>query len=237
MGVASLRGQQVIGGHIFVLGKRTKRVASVAGHDDRELEEIAREYRKFKEQNHPWVAEMRGEWRWCENPSCLNAFYAKQDRIRTRKALFCSYQCGRMGFQVWSDGLDDHCQWFRNLKLEKAAEWLVGITISQDDASLRILQALLRRKTEKRRVQSVLSELMRPRWSIEQDMVRQFLQTAEGKPLRQLIEQGKGDGVPRALLELNPTPRPRQPLSRELSLPRPRRGRPPRSHRRGDLYQ
>ena len=63
-------------------------------HKNKErLKVIVRAYKEYKRAVKPVGRPLSGEWRWCMNPKCYNAFYALRSKIEQGKGLFCSHSC------------------------------------------------------------------------------------------------------------------------------------------------
>jgi hypothetical protein len=89
----------VIGDYVFFVGSRSVVVASQAKHDEAELRFIAWMYgQHLKESHKPQGRPMAGEWRWCMNPECRNAFYALQWLINKGRGVCCSHRCSSIVF-------------------------------------------------------------------------------------------------------------------------------------------
>lgn len=58
-----------------------------------ELNFIAYAYQQYKSRTKPIGRPPNGEWRWCLNPECKNAFYALRFKIDKGQGVCCSQRC------------------------------------------------------------------------------------------------------------------------------------------------
>lgn len=76
----------------FVSGRRII-VASKGNKDEEELRAITEAYEKYKYRYKYAGRPLNGEFRWCMNPECNNAFYALRFKIEQGQASFCCRRC------------------------------------------------------------------------------------------------------------------------------------------------
>ena len=100
-----------VDGYLFHLGVRGGSVYRVVvackeKKNNGELAAIAQAYEKCRRQlsTRKRAVSLTGEFRWCLNPQCPNAFYAKRSKINIGQGRFCSKDCAsRMTIQKWPD--------------------------------------------------------------------------------------------------------------------------------------
>ena len=100
-----------IGCYTFLIGDRRIVVASQNKHDEAELKTIAKLYADYKRKNYYAGRPLVGEWRWCLDPECNNAFYGRRHRMKEGRSVCCSQPCAgkvfgtQQGQQVGGGGL------------------------------------------------------------------------------------------------------------------------------------
>lgn len=57
------------------------------------LKVIAKAYEEYKRVMKSIGRPLNGEWRWCVNPECFNAFYALRFKIEQGQGLCCCRRC------------------------------------------------------------------------------------------------------------------------------------------------
>lgn len=83
----------VFEGYTFILYGRCITVESKLKGDRKELEVIIETYKRYKHRYKGIGRPQSGEWRWCLNPECNNAFYALRWKINNGRGNFCSKHC------------------------------------------------------------------------------------------------------------------------------------------------
>ena len=83
------------GNYTFIFSEHRLIAASrlKSNKNEEALKAIARAYEEYKRVVKPAGRLLSGEWRWCMNPECYNAFYALRFRIKKGHGLFCSHSC------------------------------------------------------------------------------------------------------------------------------------------------
>lgn len=93
----------VIKGYVFTIKDR-RIVAEFRGnHDEEELKTIARLYAQYRTDKYAAGRRLAGEWRWCKNPDCNNAFYARRYIMEEGQAMFCSHSCTKNAPRIQKD--------------------------------------------------------------------------------------------------------------------------------------
>ena len=82
-----------IGVYTFFIPGRRIIVESNGPKDEKELEVIAETYERWKGRYKHCGRPLNGEFRWCMNPKCNNAFYAFRFKIEQGQASFCCRRC------------------------------------------------------------------------------------------------------------------------------------------------
>jgi hypothetical protein len=77
----------------FSISGRRIVVASRGPRDEIELEAITKAYQILKDRYPRYSHPLNGEFKWCENPKCNHAFYARRYKIEKGYASFCSHRC------------------------------------------------------------------------------------------------------------------------------------------------
>jgi hypothetical protein len=184
-----------IGDYIFRISDRTKTARRKDGKPvtEKDLEKIAGLY-----YNEVWVHSrgfrpgqlLLGEWRRCQNLGCLNAFYARAEKIREDKGRFCSPQCRWQTLRLWYKEFQEFRRWFlrttANQRSKKAA-WLVETTRLRAAKQVFFLSELMR--LEKESIKDLL--WMISGWVAAKGIVQKFCDngTVTGRRLRQLWQE------------------------------------------------
>ena len=166
---------------------RDKKVVTVEGEKNKEtLEIIAKldaDYVSRQRKARSTIL-LRGQWRWCQNPQCSNAFYVRPLPLELGKGWYCSPEC------LYDDldfGIVRSFKRIRNLSINELAGWFLDTilrALNKDRRALARLNALIDRDPET--VKEILVEIYLPRYFAAQKIVDTYGRTKKGTKLKEL---------------------------------------------------
>lgn len=205
-------------GHTFIISGRQIIIASKGNKDEEELRVITKAYEKYKHRCKYAGRPLNGEFRWCMNPECNNAFYARRDKIEQGQASFCCRRCSSKvtgcpkGQQIGKiihkpDRLtktevqkekrqrkqtEEKKEMPVGLETKEVVCWILDAVFYKDPDRIEQLNLLL--KISDKEIKSALNEIFReipgcgPAYPAARRIIESYIQSEEGKDLRVPIQ-------------------------------------------------
>ena len=180
--------------YTFIISGRKIVVASRGNKDEEELRAIAKAY----EHNRKRIKPLNGEFRWCMNPECNNAFYARGFKIKKGWAVCCCRKCAgkvfgakkgeRTGINTSMQHIrsqSELLQWFLVLDTRNAACLIVDVALNRNLSSIEELNELI--EWQEGKIREIIREIFRPSYPAARRIIEEFCATKKGIHLRNLI--------------------------------------------------